>query len=274
MPLGHAGCAALAAAGVRSVGIDDRVPHSAWGEGCSPTRLLFFVRRGVVVHADGAPSADAGSVFLIPAPVPKEFRTQDEGCRAIYVHLSADNAFRVDAEQPSVQAATAPERIEAIVEGLLAETLGEAADATRLVSRWTDLLVAYLHRQFPAAPTPAEAELRRRIDRVWEEFSARLAEDWTVGRLANLAHLSEGHFHRVTKRLYGRSPQAMVRRLRMERAADLLRTTNLTTGRIAAEVGYATGFALSNALQKELGLRPRSIRRPPAANPTIRERHD
>lgn len=262
VPLGHPGCPALAGAGVRSVGIDDRIPGSRWGEGCSPTHLLFVVCRGTILHASGAPRANAGEAILIPAPVPKEFCTTGTGCRAIYVHLSSDNAFRVAGESVGLWHAVAPERVEAVVEGLLSETLGEADDATRLVSHWADLLLEYLRRQFPAVRPAGDADRKRRIDRVWEEVAAHLADDWTVGRLAALAHMSEGHFHRTARRLYGRTPQAMVRRFRIERAADLLRTTHLTTERIAAEVGYATGFALSNALKNEVGLRPRALRRP------------
>ncbi len=53
--------------------------------------------------------------------------------------------------------------------------------------------------------------------------------------------------------------------LRVQHAADLLATTEMTIDAIAAEVGYANPFAFSNTLKRMTGLRPTSYRAHKAA---------
>jgi transcriptional regulator GlxA family with amidase domain len=58
-------------------------------------------------------------------------------------------------------------------------------------------------------------------------------------------------------------PREMVARLRMQRAGEMLRSTNYTLDRIASLVGYETPFALSRAFKKHAGVSPREYRSQP-----------
>ncbi len=259
VPLGHLGCAALREAGVMSLGIDDRAPGSAWGENLSPTHLLFFIVAGAIEMVDLPAGAGAGQCLYTPASIPKNYRASTEAVRAVYLHFRAP-PWPGAGETPQVFSAPGAARLDGICEALLEETPARSVAAESACRRWAELLLIYLKRQLPAAGAE-ETVLRQRLDAVWQRVGAALAEPWTVARLAILAHMSEGHFHRQVRRLYGQRPMAIVRRLRLERAADLLRTTCRTLDDIAAEVGYATGYALSNACVKVLKQRPRELRK-------------
>ncbi len=102
---------------------------------------------------------------------------------------------------------------------------------------------------------------RRQLQALWNEVAAAPARPWNVAGLARRVGMSEGHFHRRVRALYGRAPMLLVRQLRLERAADLLRTSSASLADIATAVGYGTGFALSNAMRRQLGSRPRQLRR-------------
>jgi transcriptional regulator GlxA family with amidase domain len=61
--------------------------------------------------------------------------------------------------------------------------------------------------------------------------------------------------HRFRK-LFGSSPQAMLTRLRIDRAKELLRTSTLSVKEIAFEVGYSRQHDLTRAFHKYSGISP------------------
>ncbi len=61
-----------------------------------------------------------------------------------------------------------------------------------------------------------------------------------LAEAADIAHLSKFHFHRLFRSLYGVTPAAYLSNRRIERAQDLLRTSNLTITEVCMAVGYAS----------------------------------
>lgn len=66
------------------------------------------------------------------------------------------------------------------------------------------------------------------------------AEPITLQSLADHFHGSSYHLQRIFKRVTGMSPTAYAQRKRLDRAAKLLRETDLPIARIGAEVGIAS----------------------------------
>jgi AraC-like DNA-binding protein len=137
--------------------------------------------------------------------------------------------------------------------GLIYECGGPGQPA--LMQEWTDLIHAYVLRF--AQPSDQPDQLRM----LWERVASRLAEDWSLGRLAREAGYSNEHLRRLCRRQLGRSPMHHVTYLRMRRASELLGTTEQTIEAIAFEVGYHNPFVFSNAFTKWIGWRPSDYRK-------------
>ncbi|MGG6266032.1 helix-turn-helix domain-containing protein [Leptolyngbya sp. AN03gr2] len=67
---------------------------------------------------------------------------------------------------------------------------------------------------------------------------AHLDEDLSIGTLAQLVQISSYYFVRLFKQSMGLTPHAYIVRQRLERAKQLVKTTNLSI----AEIAYRTGF--------------------------------
>jgi AraC family transcriptional regulator len=72
--------------------------------------------------------------------------------------------------------------------------------------------------------------------------------------------LSQFHFARMFRRSVGRPPHGYLTDLRMERAKQLLRETDLPLAQVAARVGYQTQAHFTGVFHREVGTTPRTYR--------------
>jgi AraC-like DNA-binding protein len=88
-----------------------------------------------------------------------------------------------------------------------------------------------------------------------------LAHPLEVRDLARLAGLSVQRFHARFVSETGMTPQEFIRFRRLQEGRELLISTPLAVGEIAARVGYASQSAFTAALNRQIGLTPRAVRR-------------
>ncbi len=89
---------------------------------------------------------------------------------------------------------------------------------------------------------------------------AHLAEPLTLEALAVRAGLSKFHFLRRYRTLTGRTPLDDVRALRVDRARELILTTDLPLKTVAPLTGLANEQHLSRLFRRQLGITPGSLR--------------
>ena len=106
--------------------------------------------------------------------------------------------------------------------------------------------------QTTKVPVHALVQLRRARDHADRHF----AEPLTLEHLASVAALSKFHFHRLFTATYGRTPAAHISERRIERAQDLLRSTNLTVTEVCFSVGFSSLGSFSSRFTEIVGETP------------------
>ncbi len=96
----------------------------------------------------------------------------------------------------------------------------------------------------------------RRLARVLEMMSARLADPLTLVELAAEAGVSKFHFVRLFRQKTGATPHAVLVRLRLEAAQSMLAASDLDVGSIAGLCGYARGSDLATAFRRRFATTP------------------
>ncbi|MEO3974598.1 AraC family transcriptional regulator [Streptomyces sp. CAU 1734] len=86
------------------------------------------------------------------------------------------------------------------------------------------------------------------------------AHPWTVAALAARCGVSRAQFARRFHELVGVPPMTHLTGLRLDLAADLLRSSDATIEAVARKVGYSGSFALSAAFKRVRGISPREHR--------------
>lgn len=75
-----------------------------------------------------------------------------------------------------------------------------------------------------------------------------------IDELAELANFSSWYFSKAFHGLYGESPQSLSGRLRLERAARLLRSTSMMVGEVAAASGFDNACSFARAFRARYGV--------------------
>ena len=88
----------------------------------------------------------------------------------------------------------------------------------------------------------------------------KLHLDINIEQIAHELHLSSGHLRYLFKKYKGISPKAYLTEIRMNRAAELLKTTDYTVGEISKSVGYEDALCFSKAFKKIKKLSPYNYR--------------
>lgn len=241
-------------------GISDLVPGYLMARSFPRFHMVLYTvsGRGRFAARDGMHSLGPGVLAMSPAGIPHAFAPDGPRWRMLWFHLS-DRAQWVHLKDqgPAVHGSQWLSRLVPLAEGLLEEGLGdEQGEAGRL---YAELMTLFLQRDLGAGQEGQNAVTRQRLHDVWHLVDARLGHPWNVAELAASACLSQTHFHRLMRQHYHISPMAMVTRLRMVRARELLRQ-GLAVHQVAAQVGYDNPFSFSTAFRRYWGASPRESR--------------
>jgi AraC family transcriptional regulator len=96
-----------------------------------------------------------------------------------------------------------------------------------------------------------------RVNRAIALIDRQIGQDLSIQRLADEAHLSPFHFHRIFSALTGESVHSMTSRIRMQRALALTRRGERPQWKaVAAAVGYRSPDVFSRAFKRHFGCAP------------------
>jgi AraC family transcriptional regulator len=103
---------------------------------------------------------------------------------------------------------------------------------------------------------PSERDILELLGRL----RGRLDEDVSLEALAAKSGWSRFHFHRQFKKVVGETPKAYTLRLRLERAAARVATSDSSLQTIAAAEGFASHEVFTRAFRRQFGRTPRAYR--------------
>ncbi len=106
-----------------------------------------------------------------------------------------------------------------------------------------------------------ETDVRQRIAESVEFMKGHLREPLNVATLAALVNLSRSHYTTLFRRVMGYAPQSYLNHLRMQRAVQLLNTTELSVKQIGDQLGFSDQFYFSRAFKRMHNHSPSEHRR-------------
>jgi AraC-like DNA-binding protein len=103
-------------------------------------------------------------------------------------------------------------------------------------------------------------DLNRRMLRARDAMDRHYAEPLNVRAVAAVAHVSEGHFIRSFRAVFGETPHRYLQRRRVERSMFLLRETDRSVTDICLDVGFTSLGTFSRTFREIVGETPSDYR--------------
>lgn len=119
----------------------------------------------------------------------------------------------------------------------------------------SDLLNAMLRHAEPAEPA-GNNELADRLRLTVDYMQSHYREAIRVNKLAELARLHPTYYSQIFKRTMDKTPVSYLTHLRMNKAKEMLLTTDKPVNDIAADVGYEDEFYFSRRFKETNGYSP------------------
>lgn len=235
-------------------------------EGAHDAVELSWVHEGHATYRARGVEVDVGAGAAIAVPSSTEHRTRfGADLRASALWIShAMVAEIADAVRPDDGArgfgfgavARAPR---VVLLGRLLEDEARAGGEGHVVAieALAEAIVVELLRHAPRERTGArDPRIRAALDRM----RAGYAEELSVDELAKGAGMSRFHFSRLFRDEVGDAPYRHLLRIRVARAAELLRKGRHTVTEAAFAVGFHDMSRFSRTFRAELGVNPREYR--------------
>lgn len=208
-----------------------------------------------------------GSVAFVPAHC--EWTGWDEGdASGSYLIVSVDPTFvdqSIGAEhlaqlQPAIGFRNA--LVETSLQRIGAELKSPDPISIIMVESQVSQLFVQLLRLNGLGLEPAKGGLSPfDLKRVVAIIESRPANPPSLDELASEIGVSRRHFFRAFKQSTGKTPHTYVAEHRLQRAADLLRATDLSATEIALECGFASSSHFTVAFKRAIGVSPSEFRR-------------
>ena len=106
-----------------------------------------------------------------------------------------------------------------------------------------------------------ETSVRERINQSIQFMKGHLREPLNIATLAALVNLSRSHYTTLFQRVTGYAPLHYLNHLRMQRAVELLNSTDLSIKQISEQLGFSDQFYFSRAFRKMHSHSPSEHRR-------------
>ena len=226
-------------------------------------QMLFVVHGSAFYTVNGVEHLvrQGGIVLYRPDELQKYIYRADLQSEVYWVHFSGRDPekllhhFGLDAENPQY-AATQPEYIK-ILDGMIEELQLKRPNFKELVTLRFFELLALISRQ---TVRQNETQLSPEIEGAIRMFHNCFAQNISLSDYARQCNMSLCWFTRQFRRQTGKSPQAYLMEIRINRAKGLLDSMTGSISQIADILGYQSPLYFSRVFKKHTGLSPTEYR--------------
>ena len=111
-------------------------------------------------------------------------------------------------------------------------------------------------RNIRCVKNETKKDLLRRLTKGKEFLEQHYCEELDIEKVANESNISQYHFFRLFRSVYGVSPYQYLKQLRLNKAKELLQKNKLPLAQLAIEIGYCDIYSFSKAYKQMFGHSP------------------
>jgi AraC-like DNA-binding protein len=252
------------------------IEDSAWRRSgfSRPYNIVFIMERGSLAftlnHGEKTIVMREGDCAYIPAgmwrqnvPVPKDSKAVLRYCN-FYFYTMGNLDFLGFFNIPTILDKASSKKIINITEKL--DKINNCSETTPLIkaienqSAGMDLLSFLLRVGRGKANFSEFSERANRLSKTFEYISLNSHKKINLKELASISCLSMSAFHKMFKEVAGVPPLRYLREQKINKARNLLLSSDLSLSEIAEQLGFSDSFSFSKSFKKICGQSPRDYR--------------
>ena len=223
---------------------------------------------GILTYSGASYSLHPGDFFWIDCKQPQDYRTAKDAdhWHVIWIHFNGPNArdyyqlFTQGNEQNPVGRVSAGSNIPQLMDLLTRfypEESGDLSTDIRCANLLTQLLTGLLDS---ISPTPQSPKLPPSIMAVRNHIYQNYNQAITLDDLSQKFNISKFYLQRTFSKYMGHSPYGYQQKIRIAKAKELLRTTDLPVNMIADSVGFESSSAFIAVFKNQENITPLKYR--------------
>lgn len=130
----------------------------------------------------------------------------------------------------------------------------------RPAKAWYELEEYKIHNSIPAKSVTTKKEVTRKVKEAMAYIKKNYSEPITLKQLAKVAYLSPFHFQRSFKAAYEQSPLQFITHLRLKKACQLLKHSNIPIQDIVVKCGFENASSFVRLFKKRFQQTPVAYR--------------
>ena len=226
--------------------------------------LIIAVAGGGVIRLDGAPVRLRTGDGLLIFPYQSHFFYELDQPEVDWLHIQFTLANLLPWSELRGKSIPLTERALRLAEELTISRVGgteeaslssvqEGAHSYQILTEMTTQVGAH------TAPEPVDANS---IYAKVSDYTLRHEKKrFTMAQMAEVLGYSEGHLRQRFRQQYGISLGRFLQKIRLDKAAVLLRSDDTAVSTVATECGFESIYAFSRAFKSGFGLSPRAYRK-------------
>ncbi|HMO58073.1 MAG TPA: helix-turn-helix transcriptional regulator [Roseiflexaceae bacterium] len=156
-------------------------------------------------------------------------------------------------EMPTVVPLAQSDRFRVVLDSMIDEYQRRDGYSAAMIGSYLFQLAVLLRRTLQHESDRMTSSQARELQHLLDQY---ITSAVPLRELARHAHMSESHFSHRVKALLGMPPKMYVRERRIERAIELLESTDLPIDEIAATLGYDATTSFFRAFKRVTGRSP------------------
>lgn len=210
---------------------------------------------------------EPGDIFICPAGHSHQYHA-DGSWKILFFHIhEKEHVFEETFQKVQLGISSSSAQLENAMIWLINENQKNGIHSNDLYHHYAKITFLCLDRELKNVASPELARTHNRLDGLWQEVNESLAIHWSLKLLAERMHISTAQLRRIVQTHHNMAPMEMVQALRIQKAQQLLKTTDDSLENIAERVGYLSPFSFSRAFKKSTGVSPRDYRVKTKENP-------
>ena len=204
-----------------------------------------------------------GTVWISPEGTTQEYGLKGQSWEILWFDLKDQSPWSVIKDFGTcIRKSVLGNRFKHLLDSLLWENQTDGLHAKQIVQLFSESILLYLERELEIQYDSTNHTLVSQLHLLFGKVRARVQHPWSVEKLTSESKLyvSPEHFARLCVQHLGISPMRMVAQLRMEKARELLRSTNMPLKEVAEQVGYHNYYAFLTAFKRWTSQSPRQFR--------------